>query len=127
MVVEPAGFLTLAHRGFKTHAVLFQRHQVRHLAERILNIGLQPFQLARATVVLEQHGLRLEHLHQRINDVATHLLHAGIGDLHDEVVAKTVDHQPRQKIRLAVDQTIEGFVEQPLTQTQGHLEAMHQQ
>ncbi len=43
------------------------------------------------------------------------------------MVAKAVNHQARQQVGLAVHQTIEGLVEQALTQAQRHLEAVHQQ
>ncbi len=127
VVIEPAGLLAAVHRGFEAHTVLFDRDPLGHLPVYHLDIAGQILRLAGTTVVAQQDALGSEHLHQRLDDLSAHPLHAGGGDLHYQIVGETIHHQSGQQVRIPVNQTVEGLVEQPLTQAQGDLDAVHQQ
>ncbi|MNP13271.1 hypothetical protein D3C76_1055470 [compost metagenome] len=127
MVVEPAGLLAFAYRGFELDAVLFQRHPVRYFAVDGLDIALQAFGVTRGGVVLEQDAAWLEHLYQGCNHVVLVRFHGGRGQLHHEDVEEAVDHQAWQQIGIAIDQAVARLVEQALAQRQGDVQTVYQQ
>jgi hypothetical protein len=43
------------------------------------------------------------------------------------MVTEAVDHQAGEQVGVAIDQAVEGLVEQALAQAQGHVQAVHQQ
>src|SRR5450830_38509 len=127
VVVEPAGFLALDHRGFEFHAVLFQRDPLRHQAEHGFDVAVEAFGVTRGGVILEQNAAWLEHLGQGGDHVFFMRFHGRRGDLYHQDVAETVDHQARQQVGIAVDQAVERLVEQAITQGQGDVQAVYQQ
>jgi hypothetical protein len=54
-------------------------------------------------------------------------LHGGGGQLYYQVVAEAVHHQARKQVGVAIDQPVEGLVEQALAQAQRNVDAVHQQ
>ena len=127
VVVEPAGLLPALHRRLELHAVLFQRHPLRHQAEGGLDVAGETLGIARGGVVLEQDAARLEDLHQGLDHRVLGALHGGRGQLHHQVVAEAVHHQARQQVGVAVDQAVEGLVEQALAQAQRNIDPVYQQ
>jgi hypothetical protein len=74
----------------------------------------QAFELAHAGVVLPQHRRGRDRLAHGRFGIGTHRLHTGRRDLPDDDVAEPVEHQPGQRIGLAVRQAIERpFVQRP--------------
>ncbi|MCY1441890.1 hypothetical protein D9M71_582290 [compost metagenome] len=114
MVVEPAGLLAFAYRGFELDAVFFQRDPVRHFTVHGLDIALQAFGVTRGGVVLEQDAAGLEHLHQGSDHVVLVRFHGGRGQLHHEDIEETIDHQAWQQVGIAVHQAVARLVEQAL-------------
>jgi hypothetical protein len=87
----------------------------------------QALGVAGGGIVLEQYAAGLEHLNQRGQHLVLVSLHGGGGELYDQDVEETVDHQPRQQIGVAIHQAVAGLVEQALAQAQGDVDAVHQQ
>ncbi len=127
VVVEPAGLLPGQHRRLELHAVLFQRDPLRHFAVGVGHVALQALGVARAGVVLPEHGGGLEHLQQGSEHLVLAQFHGRGRQLHHQHVAEAIDHQAGQQVGIAVDQPVERLVEKPLAQAEGDVDAMNQQ
>ncbi len=127
LVEEPAGFLAAAQRHLEAHAALFHDHELGRVAEHGLDVVGQPFQIAHAGVVLPHQRRRIDDLFHRRFDLRPQRLHARGGDLPDDHVAEAIQHQARQRIGLAVHQSIERLVVERVAQRLRDLQAMHDQ
>jgi hypothetical protein len=106
-VVEEPPRLLPGDRDLELHPVLLQRQRVGDLAGGGLHVAGEPFHLPARNVVAEEDAgggeLGLEGGH----DLVAHALHPGGGDLHHELVAEAVHHQPGEAVALAEDGAVE--------------------
>ncbi len=87
----------------------------------------QPFERARAAVVAHDDRRGTQEVGQRRDQRLLEPFDPGGVFLHDQHVAEAVDDEPRQPVRLGMDEAVIGRVVQPLAQPQCPLEPPHQE
>ncbi len=101
LVVEPAGLLSGGERRREPEPRFHDLDFGRHVAEGGFGELRQMLELARGGVVLPEKTPRARDAPYRRLDLVLERLHAGGRDLADDEVAVTIEHEPRQQVRLA--------------------------
>ena len=80
-----------------------------------------------AGITAQQHSCGLQSSDQCRHQGVAIALYAGVVQLGDQVIPEAVHHHARKTVAVTVDQSITGFVENPLAQVQGDLQSLDKQ
>ena len=111
LVEKQSGLLPAPQIDLVLDRSLAHRHRLGNRASQILDRLLESFERAHLGIVAREDAGRREQLPQQRGDRRQQPIHALRQRLHDQVVAVPIDHERRQQIRLAVDESIRRRIE----------------